>query len=473
MNIRIASLTFFLPTSLLTGFADAAPAPAGLKVSGDHRFLVTNDNKPFFWLGDTAWELFHRLDRGAADRYLETRAKQGFTVIQAVALAELDGLNKPSAYGHLPLQERDPARPAVIDGPSNDYWDHVDYIVDKANRLGLTIGFLPTWGDKWFGPAEARIFDVQNAAVYGEWLGQRYRDKSLVWILGGDRLVENDGHRAILQAMAEGLKKGDGGSHLITFHAVGNKGSSEYFHETPWLDFNTRQNGHGTEYNGRYDQLRVDYERSPFKPVIDIEPIYEDHPIAFDAVRFGHSTAADVRRPLYWNLFSGACGHTYGHHSVWQMASGQDDGVNRPLMTWSEALDQAGAAQMQYGRWLMMSRPFGQFVPDQEVIVPDKWTTSVPGAGRYYFAATRASDGSCAMVYVPIARKFKVRMDKIAGPSVKAWWFNPRDGKAHEIGRFPNTGEQEFLSPDPGEGLDWVLVLDDAAKALPAPGQRL
>ena len=453
--------------------AQATPqAPQRLSISADRRRLVTSDQQPFFYLGDTAWELFHRLDRGAADRYLQTRARQGFTVIQAVALAELDGLNTPNAYGHLPLTNRDPAQPAVVDGPANDYWDHVDYVVAKANQLGLTMGFLPTWGDKWFGVPEATVFTPENAGVYGEWLGRRYRDAALIWILGGDRLVENDTHRAITQAMAEGLRRGDGGAHLITFHPPGGSGSAQFFHDAPWLDFNARQNGHGTEFTGRYDQTRIDYDRTPIKPVIDLEPLYEDHPIAFDAERFGHSTAADVRRPLYWNLFSGACGHTYGHHSVWQMASGLDDGINRPLMPWHEAIDQPGAEQMQHGRWLMMSRPFGEFVPDQTVIVSDKWTTSVPGAGRYYFAAARTQDGSCAMVYVPLARKFRVRMNAITGPGVSAWWFNPRDGTATAIGRLANAGEREFLSPDPASGLDWVLVLDDASKDFGTPGQR-
>lgn len=36
-------------------------AEAQLRVSSNNRFLETSDGKPFFWLGDTAWELFHRL----------------------------------------------------------------------------------------------------------------------------------------------------------------------------------------------------------------------------------------------------------------------------------------------------------------------------------------------------------------------------------------------------------------------------
>src|SRR5262245_509374 len=58
----------------------AAPAPAKLKVSDNQRFLVTGDGQPFFWLGDTAWELFHRLNREEANQYLRDRAQKGFTV---------------------------------------------------------------------------------------------------------------------------------------------------------------------------------------------------------------------------------------------------------------------------------------------------------------------------------------------------------------------------------------------------------
>lgn len=444
-----------------------------LKVSDNHHFLVKEDGAPFFYMGDTAWELFHRLSREDAAKYLENRASKGFTVIQAVALAEMDGLNAANAYGHRPLVDNDPLKPDVKDGPANDYWDQVDYVVDKANSLGLYIGFLPTWGDKWnkkWG-AGGGSFTAENAAVYGEWIGRRYKDKGIIWILGGDRPVESDAHREIIRAMARGLAKGDSGAHLKTFHPPGGSGSSAWWHADEWLDFNMRQNGHAAEYTGRYDQTRVDYDRAPAKPVVDGEPIYEDHPVNFDAKKFGHSTAADARRPLYWDLFGGACGHTYGHHSVWQMYSPARGPVNNPLQPWFEAIDQPGAGQMQFGRRLIESRPILTRLPDDSIIVTDRVPTSVPGAGRYRFVATRDESGSYAMVYAPVGRKFKVRMGKITGGSVKAWWFNPRTGEASSIGEFPNTGEREFISPNPGEQLDWVLVLDDAAKRYPAPGQ--
>jgi hypothetical protein len=270
--------------------------------------------------------------------------------------------------------------------------------------------------------------------------------------------------------MARGLRKGDGGAHLMTLHPPGGNSSSSWFHNDDWLDFNMRQNGHVAEFTGRYDQTKADYDRTPVKPVLDGEPIYEDHPISFDAGKLGHSTAADVRRPIYWDVFLGAFGHTYGHHSVWQMWSADRGPINNPLMPWSEAINQPGAAQMQHARNLMLSRPFLTRVPDDSVIVTDRVPTSVPGAGRYRYVATRDQDGSYAMVYVPAGRKFKVRMDKITGTTVKAWWFNPRDGKATLFGEFGNQGQREFTPPDYGESLDWVLVLDDAAKKYPPPG---
>jgi hypothetical protein len=456
----------------LSAAATAAPNAPKLKVSENRRFLIRDDGKPFFYLGDTAWELFHRLNREEADRYLQDRARKGFTVIQVVAIAELDGHRDPNPYGHLPLVDQDPARPAVQEGPNNDYWDHVDYIVDRANALGLTIGFLPTWGRYWHDPVKdgKPLFTVRNAEAYGEWLGRRYREKSLIWILGGDRRIENDEQREIIRAMARGLRRGDGGAHLMTFHPPGGDGSSHWFHEDDWLDFNMRQNGHVAEFTGRYDTTKADYDRTPVKPVLDGEPIYEDHPVSFNAKGLGHSVAADVRRPLYWDLFSGACGHTYGHHSVWQMWQPGRNPINNPLLPWHEALDQPGAAQMQYGRRLIESRPFLTRIPDDSIIVTDRVPTSVPGAGRYRFVATRDQEGTYAMVYAPIGRPFSVRMEVIRGGAVKAWWFNPRDGKAKAIGEFPNTGTRQFVSPNPGEELDWVLVLDDAAKKHPAPG---
>ena len=205
----------------------------------------------------------------------------------------------------------------------------------------------------------------------------------------------------IMRAMARGLRKGDGGAHLITFHPTGGNGSSTWFHNDDWLDFNMRQNGHVAEFTGRYDMTRADYDRTPVKPVLDGEPIYEDHPVAFDAKKFGHSIGGDVRRPLYWNLFTAPSGTPTAITRCGRCGRRARTPVNNPLMPWYEAIDQPGAAQMQHARALLESRPFLTRIPDPDIIVTGTVPTSVPGAGRYHFRRHprrlgQLRDGLCA-----------------------------------------------------------------------------
>ena len=157
--------------------ASARPAELqGLKVSENGRFLVRSDGSPFFWLGDTAWELFHRLDLEDSERYLRDRAGKGFTVIQAVVLAEFGGLTVPNANGDLPLLDSDPTRPDERD------FAHVDAVVEAASRLGLYIGMLPTWGDTWntkWGGGPPMNADGRGWARRG-----RSRGQDAGWLVG-------------------------------------------------------------------------------------------------------------------------------------------------------------------------------------------------------------------------------------------------------------------------------------------------
>ncbi len=199
MSVRPLLIIFILFSQV--NYAQDLPL---LKISRDKSYLITENNEPFFWLGGTAWELIHRLDSAEIDLYLTDRAEKGFTVIQTVILAELDGLNAPNAYGHKPLHNNDPT------ALNEDYFQLVDYVINRAGELGLYIGLLPTWGDKFnvrWG-AGPEIFNPENSRDYGELLARRYLGhNNIIWILGGDRIPENENHYAIIRAMAKGIRK--------------------------------------------------------------------------------------------------------------------------------------------------------------------------------------------------------------------------------------------------------------------------
>jgi len=438
---RILSALLFVLISL-------PQAAAQFSISENKRFLL-KENKPFFWLGDTAWELFHRLNIEEADQYLKRRSEQGFTVIQAVVLAEMDGLQEPNPYNERPFTANDPSQ------PNEKYFAHVDAIIDKANSYGLNIGLLPTWGDKVFkdrwgkGP---EIFTVQNAGDYAGWLAKRYAGKTnLIWILGGDRNPRGAKDTAIWNAMGRAIKAANKKA-IITFHPQPNElGSAEWFHQQPWLDFNMFQTGHCRD-NGAYDKINTVYQLTPIKPVMDGEPIYEDHPVCFNAKDLGTSSAYDVRKAAYLHLFAGGFGHTYGCHDIWQMYSPKYEAVNGPHIYWTEALELPGAQQMKFVRTLMESYPLLERVPDQGLIV-EKNTVA---AER--IQATRGKN--YLFVYSATGKPFTLLLGKIAGTSIRARWFNPRDGKYSGEQIFANKGTKKFQPPSSGYGQDWILVAD-------------
>jgi hypothetical protein len=424
-----------------------------LKVSPNGRYLVDQDGKPFFYLGDTAWELFHRLDRDEADLYLSNRAEKGFTVIQTVVLAERDGLNDPNPYGETPLVGNDPTR------PNEKYFDHVDYIVNKAESLGLVIGMLPTWGSYWsYLNPDNVIFNPENAYQYGVFLGKRYQDKPIIWILGGDRNINNDEERKTMEAMARGLRDGDEGNHLITFHPMGPGLSSDYFHDAEWLDFNMYQSSHAAHDHDNGLYAEHDYALKPAKPTLDGEPRYERIPVGFyfdGSNRLDRFDDYDARQAAYWSILSGACGHTYGNNNIWQMYSDKVAPVLWAQIPWYEALDHPGSFQMGILKKLFTSRAFDQLVPNKDIVVDG------PTSGGAKIKASLASDGTYAIIYSPRGEKFSIDKSHLKSEKLKESWFDPRYGSEYKIHTSGTKGIQTYTPPTNGRGNDWVLIIEE------------
>src|SRR5215216_1310869 len=157
-----------------------------LKISSNKRFFTNQKGDPFFWLGDSGWLLFSKLDREDAEKYLEDRKQKGFNIIQAMVLHTVVAVN---VYGDSALINKNVSKPRTTPGSSfsdtsqYDFWDHVDYIIDIAAQKGLYMALVPVWGTNvkngWISREEARS--------YANWLAMRYKNKwNIVWLNGGD-----------------------------------------------------------------------------------------------------------------------------------------------------------------------------------------------------------------------------------------------------------------------------------------------
>ena len=247
---------------------------------------------------------------------------------------------------------------------------------------------LPTWGDKWnkkwgVGP---EIFTPENARAYGDWLARRYTDSRSSGSLAATDRSKTKSTSRIVRGLAEGLREGDGGSHLITMHTWGPHATSEYVHDEGWLDFHTCQSGHARN-SANWQFIEADYARTPTRPCMErsrATRIWRTRSSTWMAATWTTGTPA---KP-----FTGRCsrahGHTYGCNPVWQMWHPGRATPIWPRRPWSEAIHLPGSSQMQHARALLLSRPYLDRIPDQSLIVSDV------GTGTHHVQATRDRQGT-------------------------------------------------------------------------------
>jgi len=442
-----------------------------LMVSENGRYLQHENGEPFFWLGDTAWLLFQRLDRDQVKQYFENRKEKGFNVVQCIFIQNHTHTN---AYGDPAYLNSDLTQPAQTpgndpqDAQQYDYWDHVDYVVEVAAKNGIYVALLTSWRDLVRREKDLTAEKIEPFAAH---LANHFKDKpNIIWINGGS--AKGGSNTEIWETLGAALKKTDP-NHLITFHPFGRMQTSTWFQNTSWLDLNMFASGHRNydqddttkkygEDNWRY--VLEDLSKTPLKPTIDGEPSYENLPEGIHDATLPYWQASDVRRYAYWSVFAGACGHVYGENTVRQVyLQGVNKAESGAKLDFFEALDVPGAFQMQYVKNLILSRPFFVRLNDQSAVAGDE--------GQRYDRILVMRGNDYLMAYTYTGRDFTVQMGKISGDKVTAWWYDTRTGQAHNMGIFANKGPQKFDPPGvKHNGNDWVLVLDNAAKKFGKPG---
>lgn len=438
-----------------TAVSASTPAPMQkLKVSG--RYLSNEDGTPFFWLCDTAW-FIPKISNSDVDLYLADRAAKKFNAVLITCKYHNDVLFNGTG----------PFTNDNTDLPNQVFWAHIDHIVTQAATNGIYVAMTIMWAEDYQSLIGT---DTSKAYRLGKWLGTRYKDnKNVVWVIAGEYDDATGWSKSVYDNVAQGLSDGDLGSHLTTIHP--GVSSSRNFQSSSWLDFNMIQSGHWTDNkaHGRaenYELVTSDYALSPTKPTEDSENCYEDLPDGFFSSGNANSpriTANTTRMKAYWAVFAGAFGHTFGNENIEIAYRPGDNNFGATARLWSDALNDPGAGQMQYLRTLIETHSFFNRVPDQSVI------SSGQGTGLDRIQATRASDGSYALIYIPRGRTIGVDMSKVStGSSVKASWFNPTNGSTSLIGNYANSGTRSFTPSTSGTGNDWILVLESSSSG-PSP----
>lgn len=442
-------LTSFLSVSLFSQKIDY------LSVSPSGDFLMKNNGKPFFYMGDTGWLLMKKLNRKEANYYLDKRKEQGFNVIQIMVLHDANDVN---VYNDKALVNGNIVTPYQTNGKDfkdhvqYDYWDNVEWVVDACAKRGMYVALVPLWGSviKKTKPTKAMI------RMYMNYLCHKISDrKNIIWLIGGD--IRGDQFSDLWAEMADVIRFNNP-NQLITFHPRGRTSSLDWFANEKWIDFHSVQSGHKNysqdstgygEDSWRY--IREKYEKNNLKPILDIEPVYEEIPKGLKDTICGRWSSDDIRRSAYWSVFAGGCGITYGHNSVMQFYSiGDRDANYFPTKEWEMALEAEGAKQMQYLKLLLEDRMENR----------RDLTSWVKNQGTRYDYIIGTGGEKFALFYTTKGNKIIIDKSRLEHRSYKTFWFNPRNGMRTEAKAIEDPKGWLFSPQGISKlGNDWVLEI--------------
>jgi hypothetical protein len=405
-----------------------------LCVSANGRYFTDRSGEPFFWLGDTQWQLCRDLPLDDVQAVLDDRRKRGFSVLQVMLTGVGDGTT-PNVAGQRPWVSDDPGT------PNERYLEHVDAVLDLARESGLTTAL-----GVYHQLHESRIIPA-NARVHARSLASRWREAPhLVWSM----YPRAEPHYVpVIRELAAGLQEGDEGRHLITVHPDPSPASSSFLSPSEaegWLAFHSVQTWADTHLI--VPMVAHDYQLQPARPVVMAEGAYE----AGEEYGF-EVTPLWVRRQAYWTVLAGGH-HSYGHNDLWRLRPG-----------WRQALDAPGAAQLTILREVLTQRhEWWNLVPDQSLVAAPNELPSpdLP-------VAARSQGGGWALVYLAAGGGVSVDLSRLGAPDAPtASWIDPRNGQVVRVGSAARAGIEQFRAP---EGWDDALLLLETrpAQARPRP----
>lgn len=451
MIIRCCCRFIFLFSIILMPLAaDAVNWPLKICGSGSDGYLCDQSDTPFLVVADTAWSIAGELNPTEVVTYLSDREDKGFTAILMNAIEHNFSANAPNNYNN-----DAPFSSGVNDWstPNEDYWTHLDYILAQAKNRNILVFLVISYigyqcdADEGWGP---NMLSQSNSDMqdYGEFLGNRYKNQgNIIWVYGGDEDCSNCSSTMCDRITYEdtGIHAQDTGNHLRTAHSGNGRSAMDDYNSI--VDLNNAYS-----YGSPDTEVRTEYQRGSAKPLFFIEGYYENE--------YSSTIGTWQSQAMTAHLGGALVGQFFGNCPIWPFDHG---GSYCALTNWENYLDSTGSVSMGHIKSLMKSRKWWTLTPDYSNVT----VTSSKGSGLSYHATARESSGETIMVWCPNTNQVTVDMTKISGTQAKAWWYDPDNNSAQEIGNFETKGARSF-TPTKAR---MVLVIDDASLDLPGPGR--
>lgn len=408
--------------------ANALYRNGSIRTAEDPRFFAHENGTPFFWLGDTAWEITWKSRMNEVRAYISDRKRKGFTVINMVLLSH------QMITAGIGVENRH-KEPAFLDSAmyrlNPKYFQYADSIIQMANDSGMVVALVPLWAymsDMHPSPYISPQLNRRQAFNLAHYMGARYAGNHIVWIVAGDEGYQTPEQVAYWGDFARILHTASGRRHLATAHPKGYTASYDYFPQTTeWLDFHMYQSSHiiGNSYPWSAGQKGA--QLTPQKPLINGEPCYEDIPDRFWDITPTTNTATitriqpyHVRRAIYESLFSGAvAGANYGVNGVWQWNTEEIPGGFLPRHRVDTAWQLIGSTQMNYLKEFMVQLPWHRMKLHTKAIYQD----TVPNDPYAHVWSLLRDDDSVLVCYMPTVYPVRVEFPtlKTTYISVQTW----------------------------------------------------
>jgi hypothetical protein len=421
-----------------------------LAISSDKRSLNDAKGNPFLMQGDSAWSAIAELSEADATKYLDDRKGRGFnTLLISLIEHKFTSHNPPwlDAAGDAPFSDT-----SDFTTTNAAYFAHVDWFLDQAKQRGFLVLLVPSYlgygcGDEGWC-AEMKANGTTKLGQYGDFVGARYKGvPNILWVEGGDHTPSTAGNPSemdLVNAIADGIKKGDGGAHLHTAHW----GSETLGAAVPstWLDVDSVYT-----YQAPYvKSLEAFSHDDGVRPFFLIESSYENE---------HGSSPGLLRSQMYEPVLAGGTGFLFGNFPIWAFwkpgdAPWQFDDGHYPG-GWTTALDTPGAHDATVAGAFFRSIAWSELRPD----VGHQIMTSGPADALL----ASSTDTKLAVVYFASSNVATIDLSHLKVP-LTGRWVDPSSGTSSQAPGSPFAAGAKHDFTPPGARADssgdWLLVLE-------------